>query len=196
MKQMQVVETRGMRVLTTKQIAEAYETDVNTLSHNFRRNKEKYILGKHYIEIKGDELRELKSTGQFVHSLKQVKHLYLWTERGALLHAKSLNTDKAWEVYDYLVEFYFRVKEEIKPSSNPPVRKVVDVPENPKILNAIQKIKDDLTCMDVLLSDCIKYSEEETYYVKRRAASEVVNILIGDWSKLLEIKPKLIEKLY
>lgn len=30
-----------------------------------------------------------------------------------LLHAKSLNTDKAWEVYDYLVDFYFRAKEKI-----------------------------------------------------------------------------------
>lgn len=36
--------------------------------------------------------------------------LYLWTEKGALLHAKSLNTDKAWEVYDHLVETYFNVK--------------------------------------------------------------------------------------
>lgn len=32
-------------------------------------------------------------------------------QKGALLHAKSLNTDKAWEVYDYLVDFYFRAKE-------------------------------------------------------------------------------------
>ena len=32
-------------------------------------------------------------------------------KKGALLHAKSLNTDKAWEVYDYLVDFYFRAKE-------------------------------------------------------------------------------------
>lgn len=37
--------------------------------------------------------------------------LYLWTERGALLHAKSLNTDKAWAVYEQLVETYFRVKQ-------------------------------------------------------------------------------------
>lgn len=28
-----------------------------------------------------------------------------------MLHAKSLNTDKAWQVYDYLVDFYFRAKE-------------------------------------------------------------------------------------
>lgn len=32
---------------------------------------------------------------------------YLWTEKGAFLHAKSLNTGKAWEVYDRLVDEYF-----------------------------------------------------------------------------------------
>jgi hypothetical protein len=41
---------------------------------------------------------------------KNLNVLYLWTERGALLHAKSLNTDKAWEVYGELVETYFRAK--------------------------------------------------------------------------------------
>lgn len=29
-------------------------------------------------------------------------------EKGIILHAKSLNTDKAWEVYDTLVETYFK----------------------------------------------------------------------------------------
>lgn len=29
-----------------------------------------------------------------------------------MLHAKSVNTDKAWEVYEYLVDFYFRAKEQ------------------------------------------------------------------------------------
>ena len=40
---------------------------------------------------------------------KNLNKIYLWTESGALLHAKSLNTDKAWEVYDRLVETYFRI---------------------------------------------------------------------------------------
>lgn len=38
---------------------------------------------------------------------KKASKLYLWTEKGAFLHAKSLNTDTAWEVYDRLVDNYF-----------------------------------------------------------------------------------------
>lgn len=109
----QLVEVKGIRVLTTKQLAELYGTDTRTLQYNFRYNKERYILGKHYIEVNGDELRRLKTRSEIPSSFKYAKSLYLWTEKGALLHAKSLNTDKAWEVYDYLVDFYFRAKEKV-----------------------------------------------------------------------------------
>ncbi len=121
----QVIEVKGRRVLTTKQIAELYGTDVGTVQYNFRYNKNKYVLEKHYIEVVGEELKEMKRTSEIHSSLKQVKHLYLWTEKGALLHAKSLNTDKAWEVYDYLVDFYFRAKEKEEPRK--PIVPVTDM---------------------------------------------------------------------
>ncbi len=105
-----IVEYEGVRVLTSSQIADAYETDSNTLNKNFNRNKERYIEGKHYICLTGDDLRDFRAKGQ-IDVLPNANKLYLWTEKGALLHAKSLNTDKAWEVYDRLVENYFRVRE-------------------------------------------------------------------------------------
>lgn len=54
---------------------------------------------------------ELRATRKIYALPKNVNKLYLWTEKGALLHAKSLNTDQAWEVYDQLVETYFRAKD-------------------------------------------------------------------------------------
>lgn len=111
----QTIEIKGSKVLTTKQIAEAYDVTKEKIIYNFNYNKDKYILGKHYIEVFGEELRRLKRTCEIQSSFKYAKSLYLWTEKGALLHAKSLNTDKAWQVYDYLVDFYFRTKEENLP---------------------------------------------------------------------------------
>lgn len=165
------VEVKGMKVLTTRQIAEAYGVSKDKIIYNFNYNKDRYVLGKHYIEVLGEELRRLKRTCEIQSSFKYAKTLYLWTEKGALLHAKSLNTDKAWEVYDYLVDFYFRAKEEPKETKPAPVvkkekpltREVVDIPENPQMLKAIQKLRDDLTCMDVLLQRCIRYVEGCTY---------------------------------
>ena len=106
----QVIEQQGVRVLTTAQLAECYGTDTNTITQNFKRNKNRYEEGKHYICLKGEDLRAFKSEMTNCHFAKNLNVLYLWTERGALLHAKSLNTDKAWEVYDQLVETYFRAK--------------------------------------------------------------------------------------
>lgn len=112
MQDLQVIKVKGQRVLTTKQIAEVYGADVGTIQHNFRYSKKNYQLGKHYIELSGKDLQEFKDDPKMYEQIKYAKHLYLWTEKGALLHAKSLNTDKAWEVYDHLVDFYFRAKEE------------------------------------------------------------------------------------
>lgn len=136
MQELQIVKVRGIRVLTSAQIAECYETTCDRIKQNFKENKGRFVEGKHYIALVGEELKkfknevgkcdlvrdrtenevrisrsaEIKSRYQFDTQFKYAKCLYLWTEKGALLHAKSLNTDKAWEVYDYLVDFYFRAK--------------------------------------------------------------------------------------
>ena len=111
----------------------------------------------------GDELKAFKKQVRNPYLVaNRASHLYLWTEKGALLHAKSLNTDQAWEVYDWLVDFYFRAKDEKKSSevvkASNSMQTVVDIPENPKILSAIEKLRNDLICMDVLLGNCIKYT--------------------------------------
>lgn len=114
MENLQVIEVKGQRVLTTKQIAKLYGAEEEKIRWNYKYNKEKYTEGKHYILIQGEELRELKRECEFHTLLKQAKSVCFWTEKGALLHAKSLNTDKAWEVYDYLVDFYFCAQDEKK----------------------------------------------------------------------------------
>ena len=83
---------------------------MNIITKNFNRNKGRYVEGNHYFCLKGDELREFKANGQ-IDLLPNANILYLWTEKGCLLHAKSLGTDKAWEVYEYLVDSYFRVRQ-------------------------------------------------------------------------------------
>ena len=110
MEQLQVVEYKDIRVLTTQQLAEAYETNPDTITKNFNRNKDRYVEGEHYICLRGGNLKEFRANGQ-IDLLPNIHTLYLWTEKGAFLHAKSLNTDKAWEVYDRLVDNYFRHRE-------------------------------------------------------------------------------------
>lgn len=110
--QLQIIQQNGQRVLTTGQLAESYGTDGKTISKNFERNKERYQEGKHYFRLDGEELKVFKASRQIDENLKFAPVIYLWTEKGAWLHAKSLNTDQAWEAYEMLVDDYYRVKEE------------------------------------------------------------------------------------
>lgn len=104
-----VTEYKDIRVLTTQQIADAYGTETKVVSNNFNNNKDRYVEGKHFICLTGEELKEfLQSSNLGLQNQNKVRTLYLWTEKGAFLHAKSLNTDKAWEVYDKLVDSYFK----------------------------------------------------------------------------------------
>lgn len=112
MNELQITEYKNIRVLTTQQIAEAYGTDGKVISNNFNRNRDRYEEGKHFICLEGESLKEFKTNHQFDESSK-VNRLYLWTEKGAFLHAKSLNTDIAWEVYDRLVDNYFQKQQKL-----------------------------------------------------------------------------------
>jgi len=99
-------------VLTTKQLAEVYETNEVNISNNFKRNEERFEEGKHYFLLQGEELKVFKGSHLNVENLKYVSILYLWTERGANRHSKILDTDKAWEQFENLEETYFKVKEQ------------------------------------------------------------------------------------
>jgi len=102
------IESNNRRVLTTAQIAEAYGTTAQTITVNYNRNKDRYVEGKHFYVLKGALLQAFRATLQNDMLPRNVHKLYLWTESGALIHAKSLNTNKAWDVYMYLVDLYFR----------------------------------------------------------------------------------------
>ncbi|EFK4031202.1 ORF6N domain-containing protein [Escherichia coli] len=107
-------------VITTELLAELYGTERQRLTNNFNRNKERFIEGKHFFLIEGDELRELKHRNSLRVSVKiarNVRSLILWTERGAARHAKMLETDQAWDVFEKLEDCYFRQKDPSAPAS-------------------------------------------------------------------------------
>lgn len=104
------IEHNGNRVLTTAQLAESFDTESKIISKNFERNESRYTFGKHFFILQGDDLRGFKASRQIDVS-PNINCLYLWTEKGAWLHAKSLNTDQAWEAYEALVDDYYRVKQ-------------------------------------------------------------------------------------
>ena len=108
-----VIERENKRVMTTAVLADEYGTTEKVISNNFNNNKIRYEEGKHYFCLEGNELKKFKSESENLGIAPNLNKLYLWTEKGAFLHAKSLNTDRAWEIYDVLVDTYFKKHEDL-----------------------------------------------------------------------------------
>lgn len=125
-KSMPAVAHMGAPVVTTEMLAGVYGTEVNNIQVNFSRNKERFIEGKHFHKLTGSILKEFKNwltqsklvyKGASIIS-KHAKSLILWTERGAARHAKMLDTDQAWDVFEALEDFYFCKKEDAEKKPN------------------------------------------------------------------------------
>lgn len=186
MNELQITEYKNIRVLTTQQIAEAYGTDSKTISYNFNHNKERYIDGKHFICLSGDELRAFREIHDLPNNLNK---LYLWTEKGAFLHAKSLNTDTAWEVYDRLVDNYFEKPKAVPMTTDQKIQLLaqgnVDLTERiDKVDKDLQEFKAD---MPLLALECQRIT---------RAKNQKVVPLMGGKSAPAYKNKSLMHKVY
>ena len=105
--QVQIVELKGERVLTSAQLAQVYKCEPTNIKKNFNDNKERFIEGKHFFKLEGEALQNLRVTNSDLQISPMTRSLYLWTRRGASRHCKMLGTDEAWEMFDSLEENYF-----------------------------------------------------------------------------------------
>ena len=95
-------------VITTELLAHLYGTKIKNISDNFLNNTTRFMPGKHYFKIEKNELREFKNRPETIGLVgKNTRALILWTERGAARHAKMLETDQAWDVFEKLEDCYF-----------------------------------------------------------------------------------------
>ena len=126
------VDYSNQRVLLTAQVAEVFNTTTNVIKENFRYAKEQFEEGVHFFKVSGIELRALKSkvrSSDPAHTPligKFANTVYLWTEQGAMLHCKMVNTDEAWKVLKHLIAFYFAHRD-----NQPPVEESLFPDEEP-----------------------------------------------------------------
>ena len=189
MNELQITEYKNIRVLTTQQIAEAYGTDTRVISNNFNRNKDRYVEGKHYICLEDDEKREFVDHHQIDDGSKKASKLYLWTEKGAFLHAKSLNTDVAWEVYDRLVDNYFEKPKSVPMTTDQKIQLLAQ--GNVELTEKIDKVDKDLqefkADMPLLALECQRIT---------RAKNQKVVPLMGGKSAPAYKNKSLMHKVY
>lgn len=101
---------KNVPCISTEALAKVYRAEEGQIRKNFASNRNRFMEGKHYFLIEGEELSNLKNKvteSNLVQIGKNARHLTLWTERGAARHAKMLNSDKAWDVFELLEETFF-----------------------------------------------------------------------------------------
>ncbi|WP_105455451.1 ORF6N domain-containing protein [Escherichia coli] len=109
-----VIEWQGVRVVTTETLAAGYGTTPIRIQQNYIRNEDRFVEGKHFFKISGDELKSFRLS--FSESVnKHTTSLVLWTERGAARMSKIVDTDEAWLFFEKMEQAYFR---KATPSSN------------------------------------------------------------------------------
>ncbi|EEZ8868535.1 phage antirepressor Ant [Escherichia coli] len=97
------------------------------MRQNHHENKVRFVEGKHFFKVVGNDLKELRVALNYSQNLRvtlsnsqnlqpslrglqispKARSLILWTERGAARHAKMLETDQAWDVFEKLEDCYF-----------------------------------------------------------------------------------------
>lgn len=110
-KPLSIKEYNGQRVLMFKDIDKAHGRPDGTAGRAFRSNRQHFIENTDYYKISPDEFR--RTIGDM--DKRQTNSVYVITESGYLMLAKSFTDDLAWTVQRQLVNCYFRCKEQTIP---------------------------------------------------------------------------------
>lgn len=179
MNNIQIFEHNGERVLTTEQLAQAYECEQNRIIDNFNANKERFEEGKHFYKLTGETLKifkneAFKGSSEIPRNLKFSPQVILWTRRGASRHSKMLGTNKAWDMFDQLEENYF----------NPRPKALTPEEQMAQGLLAAQQLLTEKNKQVEHLIATVEEQKPKVLFADAVSASKT-SILIGDLAKLI-----------
>ena len=122
------------KILSEMQIAELHNKELKHVRDAIGRMKSKLIQWVDYIDL-NDCLHVGNYLDMFGYTKQQrtAKHFYILSERGYFKLAKHFNDDESWDVFESLLNEYFK-----KPSSNEAVIKNEDEDRAHALLLAIE----------------------------------------------------------
>lgn len=162
-------------VVTTALLAEKFGASEDALKVNFNSNKIRYTEGLHYFLVKGQELKNLQVSNPYLQISSMTRQLYLWTEKGAFNHVKSLGTDEAWDAFQQLVDTYFKIREIVQAVVMPQIPQTYK--EALKTLLEQLELNEQLATVNAHLAPRAEYTEKvlksHTTYTVTQIANEL-----------------------
>lgn len=168
-----VLEWQGVRVVTTETLARGYGTTPIRIQQNYNRNEERFVEGKHFFKIKGDEIKSLRLSFSELQISPKTRSLILWTERGAARMSKIVDTEQAWAFFEKLEDSYFRQKEQ------QPVAIPQTLPEALRLAAELAEQKMQLEQQLVAAAPKVDFADR---------VSAANGILIGNFAKVVGLK--------
>lgn len=96
----------GKRCFTDKQIAEIHGMETKNVRARISSNIKRFKEGMDFIDLKGayDVNTLVETLGYAKTSVTQAKNIYMLSERGYAKLIKIMDSDKAWQVHDELID--------------------------------------------------------------------------------------------
>lgn len=109
----------GKKSILVRDIAFIHNQSSSTLNRSIDRNIDKFTIGIDLIDLKfampeRHSENTLDKLGFTQNQINASKHIWLASERGYLKLLKIMDDDKAWDIYNDIVDNYFNMRVAIK----------------------------------------------------------------------------------
>lgn len=102
------------RVVTAKTIAEIHKVEVKRINELINNNMKRFKKNIDIIDLLSCEDFKVVVNDLGLKGSNRTKNAYLLSERGYAKLIKIMDSDKAWEVHDQLIDEYFSMRKVIK----------------------------------------------------------------------------------
>ena len=112
---------KDKKCMLAKDIADIHGQSLSEINRRINNNRNHFKDGIDVINLlngsetsKEESVMFLKHIGFTQNALNRLKYIYLLSERGYLKLVKLLEDEKAWEIYEELVDNYFNMRSAVK----------------------------------------------------------------------------------
>lgn len=147
----------GKKAMLVKDIAEIHGRPVFKVNELINRNIKRFKDGIDVIDLKENNFAIfLKDSGFNQAQINASKNIYLLSERGYSKLLKILEDDKAWEVYEELVDNYFNMRSEQKrlPNTREAIQQL--------LLQGVEEVNQRVDVMEERLSNVEENAKLDT----------------------------------
>lgn len=107
---------KGKKAMLVKDIAKIHDKPLKAINQAINMNLKRFNVGIDVIDIL--KTQSIRLTDFFTkQQIANSKNIYILSERGYAKLLKILDDDKAWDIYDLLVDNYFNMRQAINTDS-------------------------------------------------------------------------------